>query len=229
MPTKLPSIQQLKSFTLQLALDFNPYDLLTSNQLSESNKFRDQEDWFNRALELAGYRNIERRNPNSFYINVLDLSDENLILFLKKHLEDEKENPMDEMIKLRGGTIVLDAQELLFSPTCCTDITDYNNWLDLEKTDEFKSIWIGHPWILYKTKEEIIYLTDYLEANGDVIDDSKIKYQSTIKAVQDQATHLENIMNDFEIRVNLLLKELGLDDYDKITKCIVKGDCELKF
>lgn len=121
MPTKLSSIQQLNSFTLQLALDFNPYDLLTSKQLSESNKFRDQEDWFTKALGIAGYLNIERRNPEDFYINVLDVSDENLVLFLKKHLEDEKENPIDEMIKLRGGTIVLDAQELLFSPTCCTD------------------------------------------------------------------------------------------------------------
>lgn len=222
-------IDILNAISFELALDFSPFDLLSSEQLEEANKYRNESYYFERSIKLAGYKSIKPIHPKSFYVNVKEINSNDLKLFLKKHLENEEENEMDEMLRIKGGTIVLNSNDLIFNPTCCTDITDFENWINLEKTEVFKSIWIGHPWVLYKTNNEKIYLTDYIEANGDVTDDSKIKYEISYEDYSNKTQMLKITMNEFEKEVLRCLKEIGVKDYDKVTECILKGNCEPKF
>ena len=135
MKKKNLQIETLNSISFELALDFSPYDLLNEEQIEESNKYRNESSYFEKSIKLAGFKNIKPINPNSFYVNVKEINSDDLKLFLIKHLEDEKENEMDEMLRLRGGTIVLNSNKLVFSPTCCTDITDFDNWINIEESE----------------------------------------------------------------------------------------------
>ena len=38
-----------------------------------------------------------------------------------------------------------------------------------------------------------------------------------------------NTMGIFEERVNLSLQQIGIDEHEKVTKCLIRGDCEPKF
>jgi hypothetical protein len=222
-------IEVLNEISFELALDFSPYDLLTSEQLEKANVYRSESYYFDKSIKLAGYKHIKPVHPNSFYVNVNDINSNDLKLYLTKHIENEQENEMDEMLRIKGGTIVLNSNNLIFNPTCCTDITDFDNWINIEQTEVFKSIWIGHPWVLYKTKNEKIYLTDYIEANGDVTDDSKIKYEISVKDYSSKTEILKKTMYKFEQEVLNCLKEIGIKEYIKVTDCILKGNCEPKF
>ena len=222
-------IELLNSISFELALDFSPHDILSSEQLEKVSKYRNKTDYFERAIKSAGYRSIKPIHPKSFYVNVKEINSEDLKLFLIKHLKNEEENEMDEMLRIKGGTIVLNSKNLIFNPTCCTDITDFDNWINIEETKVFKSIWIGHPWVLYKTINEKIYLTDYIESNGDVTDDSKIKYEIAGEDYLSKTKMLKRTMKEFEKEVLKCLKEIGIEEYIKVTDCILRGNCEPKF
>jgi len=223
------NIELLNSLKFLIALDFDPFNLLDSLQLKESEKFRTSDNYIQQALELAGYKNLVPIENKNSYVYIKDISDENLKIFIGRHLENEKENPMDEMLRLSGGTIVTNSKRIIFSPTCCTDITDYDNWVNLKKTTNFESIWVGHPWVLYKTMNELIFFTDYIEANGDDIDETYIRYKANYNKVLKEAEKLILEMNLLEKRVHKSLTELSIDDPTKITNCILRGICEPKF
>ena len=135
-------------------------------------------------------------------------------------MEDEKDNQMDEMRRLRGGSILMDSNKVIFSPTCCTDITDFDNWSEIKETTNFESILIGHPWILSKTNGKKILFTDYIEANGDAIDDSEIKYQANIDSFKHQTKRLIDTMGIFEERVKLFTAN-WYRRTQKVTKCLI--------
>lgn len=223
------AIKELEEFSFAIVLEFNPYTLLNEKELEAALKYRTDPTWFHKVTTSMGFEELQTVSPSSYFVEIEKVSKNNLKLFLEKHLEREKENEMDEMLRLGGGTILFESGKELFSPNCCTDITDYNNWINLKHSENFETIWIGHPWVLYKTVADNIYLTDYIEANGDELGVESIKYKVNFPLFLKEASSLTSKMNHFEKRVKDCLQELGEREYEKITACILHGICEPKF
>jgi hypothetical protein len=149
-------------------------------------------DSFWRAfLADAGIVDVKPVVLGEWHVSALEMTDEMLQILIHNHIfigleeygEEEDQSgstptaardratwadlDWDLFISLSGGFYWLDGEQVLFKPQCCSDLSNYQDWLrilDLEEAENC-SIWIGHPSLPCRRVGDRIQFAKYSDAN----------------------------------------------------------------
>ena len=164
----------LSNIKLVPVINFHPHYMMEEDNpsiyTSPSTKEERYHLWKNMMLTFG----LERLKPvrvGMEMVNLMEIDEHSLGVMLQLYFEhqcgetDIKKayKQVNKYSSFYGGVILYEAEELLISPQCCVCLSDYNEWKGLEPSKNFKRIWVGHPWIYYKTEGDNILLTEYIE------------------------------------------------------------------
>lgn len=133
--------------------------------------------------------NLKPINRGSYFVNIETVDDENLKIILKVVFEDVEVEGTDFLSLFNGGLILMENNEVLIEPTCCSDLDNLKDWQYIfeNASSEWSQLWIGHPWIFYKKENGKIQFSEYTEL---------------------MLTELENIQSVFEVKESDLKIEI---------------------
>ena len=149
------------------------------------------------------------------YNNVLSISkvtDELIKATIDSHIEDtESKNYEEELPPFEGG-LRIEKDDLSIDYQCCADLGDAVEWEKVisKKSQTWKQIWIGHPWIFYRYNGVNIELSEYYD---DIPDDDDIQGKMTWSRGA-FATELNQALADLEIFKERLYKVIDAGNYD---------------
>lgn len=168
-------------FRLVPAIEFEP-SLFAIKQRDSPLKSWDKlsEEWliyWQECLSDRGILNFKAIG-NSWLVALRDLFDKknilniflNLLFQERFYSDDDDENEiflkdLESYFCLAGEYVVFKDEIPIIYPQCCWDLSDLSEWEKAAKsnTDEWKSLWIGHPWLLYKSDGEKLIIRETSE------------------------------------------------------------------
>ncbi|KFF10837.1 hypothetical protein [Flavobacterium hydatis] len=177
-------------------------------------------EWYNYWKKCISDSNLEKLEPiekGSFFVDLNTLNDNELkIILLKTLTEIDLENIDDEISHLFGGIVLKFNDQILIQPNCCCDIGNLSEWLKIliSKENEWHQLWIGHPWVFFKTVDDLIYFSDYTEKNeAQNLDEkfsiSKVLFEKNLKKIKQE-------QEEFKIRIERNLIELNIQQPKEI-------------
>lgn len=123
---------------------------------------------------------------------------------------------------MSGGIVLKHKNQFLIEPTCCGDIGNIYEWLNIieEEKKNWSQLWIGHPWVFYKKDKDLILFSQYYEKNIEEIKDIKISFQTDCKNLKSQLKVLLKEHLLFENKIQRLLSEIGIKNAAQIAKLL---------
>lgn len=229
----------------------------------------DYGNFWKKVMEHYGMENLEPIEKGSNHVRTIDIDDASLKAFIKLQLMRKLDTTFDKInseietlilenkgeeyekerifYSVDGGVALFREKEILITPQCCYSMHDYKEWTSIEPTNDFRMIWIGHPWLYYKTKGEVFYLTglieksfqgewkyydsdllsdkavssglDYALKEGKIVEDNDVRYTISYQELREAINGLENEIADFQNRIEQACRDLGL----KYPKIIAQG------
>jgi len=183
------------NFDFIIALEISPYSFAKKEyKLPKGTKLEKPSEWndfWKKCLSDSPLKELYAVELGSYFVNIKDITDVQLSIIIDKELEDiNMENFKEEVSAFEGGLVIKKENEVLLTPSCCGDLTNFQEWFGIEKSANFdwQQIWIGHPWIFYRKGEKV-----------NVIEFSNLSNDNELK---------ENTIPPFCIPSNLLFKEL---------------------
>ncbi|MCP4395850.1 MAG: hypothetical protein GY801_00870 [bacterium] len=158
-------------------LEFEPYDY-SNGQRESPNALgsEDPEGWKQYWYDCLACSGITDLHPieNTWFVNIDEIQNsKTLNTYVVDYLKDiENKNDLDEYYPLSGGYIVQQHNILCVFPACCGDLSNLDEWKKAvaEKNDEWKMLWIGHPWVHYRTNGAYLELSEPSEAKAPISD-----------------------------------------------------------
>ena len=171
--------------------------------------------------------------------------------------EAEKEEPREEGIippSFEGGVVFTSNDKIIMTPQCCVSLQDHKEWSGIKSTDSFERIWLGHPWIYYKTQGKDILFTRLIEKtfdgktwkhyltsdNGELLDFSNcikktekaieeedIKYRVNFQDMKKAIAGLQKELEIFQIRIEKIANKFDLVNPARVADCFVNGNGEM--
>ena len=95
------------------------------------------------------------------------VSDELIEKTIESHIDEiESNNYEEELVPLDGG-LRIEHNDLIIEHQCCSELNDYQNWekVLIERSNNWKEIWIGHPTIFYRLTDDKIEFSEYYDDN----------------------------------------------------------------
>lgn len=195
-------------------------------ELPESSDYPDPEEWHFNWEEAASKLNFNFKTieKGSHVADIETIDDENLQMILKARLEDMEDDPEEGIFTLAfdGGIALEKDSKIYIQPMCCGDMSDLKNWQDLlaNSSREWKTLWIGHPWVLYRKENGKISFSEYTESNE--IDPEKIKIlveveESELKAEVEKAVQRQI---NFKNRVLIMLKKINAKNPERMAELL---------
>lgn len=123
----------------------------------------------------AGLNGISPIAEGSWHVATNQFSDSQLEIFLdvvvakwdgRTVLDDPELNPF-----LNGGLVLsTDDQGVIAEPTCCSDLSNIESWVQAAsfKGDQWKSVWIGHPYPSMKYRAPDLIISELHESEAPV-------------------------------------------------------------
>ena len=179
-----------------------------------------------KCLSDSGIKNIKPIECGSWFVDIEQISRNNLEIIIKKHLEGiNLSNFEDELLSFSGGIVIRDNNEIIIEPQCCCDLSNLDDWIEIkDNSDEFSDIWIGHPWVFYKFENNKIIFTDYYEQDLNTIEKLSEKIKLCKKDFLCEIEMIKEKRNEFEIIIRQVLIEMKIDNYRDIATVLVGKD-----
>lgn len=255
-------MQTLSNITLHPVLHLTTFDFdepFWHGKPEKEGKY----DYWKRILSENGYPKLEPIEKGMDYIPINTIDEPSLEGLVKWFLsdidyscstsktdeEDEAEEEEDLPTSLGGGVILTSHDQIFITPQCCTSLQDHQEWLDIAQSDTFKFIWLGHPWIYYKTEGENILFTRLIEkrwgtwrhyntpTNSYIMDssdkiekaekeitDADLKYCINYIELQQALAQLKSDLERFQNRLEQICIRLGVVNPAKIAHCLIHGN-----
>lgn len=164
-------MKTLTNITLTPVIDFHPHYVIEGEDSMIYTYPSTNEERYDIWKKMMISLDLERLEPvrvGMEKVKITAIDEYSLAAILELYFEGYGIKKTDKDIKnhfieFYGGVILYEVEELLISPQCCIGFNDYKEWIDLKPSKNFKRIWVGHPWIYYKTKDDNILLTEYIE------------------------------------------------------------------
>lgn len=135
---------------------------------------------------------------NSYNTDLLlsKLTDTSIKAIVDAHIEDTAPKDYDEELMPLDGGLLIRYDHKIIEHQCCSELNDYQEWQKIvtEKSQTWKQIWIGHPWIFYRYKENHIELSEYYDdAPNDEDIQTKMVFQQDdfIQQLQRELSEIE--------------------------------------
>jgi hypothetical protein len=154
-------------------------------RVNENANLKTGEDYEKFALGVfndAGIKNINRLDKYAYSsIIVSDINDEDLSVLIKKGLQDAEisKYQLENVCDFEGGLVIRFENGEVINHSCCGSLSNYKNWLELikDKPKYWKEIWIGHPWIYGKVRENKILLSNLLDETNPKPKENDAKFE----------------------------------------------------
>ncbi len=161
---------------------------------------QDYSDFAIEVFKKNGINNINKLDPYGYSsIKIADIDDSDLAILVEKELNDAEipENGTEIVDAFCGGLVVISEDLTVINHQCCGSISDYKNWMIFLKNppESWKQIWIGHPWIYGRVRDNTLELSDYIEHTGRLEVELPVKIQIDL--------------NEFILSFNKAIKELN--------------------
>ena len=195
-------------------------------ELPKISDYPDPEEWYSKWGEVASKFNFNFKiiEKGSTLADIETMDDENLQMLIEARLEDREDDP-DEgcfVLAFDGGIALEKDNKIYIRPMCCSDMSDLKNWQDLltNSSAEWKTLWIGHPWVLYRKENGKISFSEYTESNE--IDPANIKILVEVDESELRA-EFEKVLQrqtDFKNRVLNILKKINAENPERMAELL---------
>jgi hypothetical protein len=178
-------------------------------ELSDLSNSEDLHERWPKAIATLNL-NLDSIKIGSYFVDIENVDDENLKIILKVVFEDSEIEGTDFLASFNGGLILMENNEILIEPTCCSDLENLRDWQYIFENNSsgWSQLWIGHPWVFYKKENGKIQFSDYTEHMlselkniQSVFEVDEFDLQIEINKMKEQQIHFNN-------RVIKLLKEM---------------------
>ena len=227
-----------------------------------------QDEYWKEVLTKHGLPNLDPFAPGLHYVKTSAFDEASLEILIKHGLVDisayrcspdpeiEKDPLKDEITptSFEGGVIMTSEDKIKVSPQCCVSLQDHIEWGKIQQREEFGRIWLGHPWMYYKTKGEDVLFTRLIEKAFDgltwkhytladnstmmdasqciekktkEINDEDLMYSVNFIEMKDAIAGLQKELNIFQARIEKILMRLKVVNPKKLADCLVNGNGEL--
>lgn len=127
-----------------------------------------QEQFWQDCLKDSGIVGLEPYKPASWFVRLSNIDLRYLKLIIHKHSEEQDREILEELdiLPLIGG-YVFEYQDIVIFPGCCIDLGDIFEWEVAEhcqNVKEKRQLWNGHPWLLYRSKDNLVEITQTAES-----------------------------------------------------------------
>ena len=212
-------------------IEIEPSDYELNNYERPNGTIEEKRDewselWF-KCVSDSGLNNIKPIESGSWFVDISQLTKNDLEIIIKKHIEDVNlSNFEEEMVALSGGIVIQNNNEILIEPTCCGDISDIQNWEEIRNTElnKWTQLWIGHPWVFYKKKDNYITISDYTDYNLEDFKDISEKHKFSEQELLSEIKSSRNCQIDFENRISEILVEMEIKNANEIAKLMTENE-----
>jgi hypothetical protein len=114
---------------------------------------------------------------------------------------------------LPGGVVLsCDEPSIEIEPRCCTSLDDVNSWCDAlaYRDEDWKMMWIGHPWLLMKYENAQLLLAESGEAAHD--QPPQTIWELSRETFAEQMAEVERELSYLESRLASILPGLGCSE-----------------
>ncbi len=187
------------------------------------------EYWY-KCLADSGIKNLQPIKTGSFFVDLDTIDDEELAIIVKKEIEKISEDLSEEELSnleesvhcIEGGIVIIDENNVIIEPRCCTDLGDLSGWEDIFSKEEnnWEQLWIGHPWIYYKKTTEFIEFSAYTELNLSDFYDIKAVNRFPTQWLRNEIDKAKISRARLEKRVLEILLEMNINNPINIAKIL---------
>lgn len=173
----MSDVVELSDIQLIPVLEAEPWTFSTGVHSAPQNGpakkyYEEWDEYWRNSLAEVGLSGLDQITPGSWYVSTVQFTKPQLEAFLQVIFEDwggvNYLSEPDSQPLLNGG-LAMDTEELgiIIEPTCCSDLGTAN-WKEAATFDgeEWKMLWIGHPWLYIKYEEPHLILSEPCESNG---------------------------------------------------------------
>ncbi|MCF6406821.1 hypothetical protein L3C95_28240 [Chitinophaga filiformis] len=125
----------------------------------------------------------------------------------------------EEQVGIISGGIVLEENHRIYiEPTCCGDIGNIVEWEDIHTKlpGEWNQLWIGHPWIYYRTDQQVIEFSGYSESTREELKNTPLLISVSQQDLQGELQKIRLQQDHFELRIQKTLAKMGIDNCERI-------------
>lgn len=194
-------------------------------EFPEFTDYPNREEWFMKMMEVASKLNInvDTIQKGSFLVDIETIDDETLQVLIDHKLDEIDADDSEEDLLISsfdGGVVLKNNNEFLIEPNCCGDLNNIDEWQTIfeNQTSEWKDIWIGHPWILYKRENGIISFSDYTEECPIVPENITIKFEIPEALLRIELQKIKQHQLNFNNRILSILEKKNINNAEKISK-----------
>ena len=153
-------------------IEISPYDYANAEYEYPNGSSKDfPDEWDEFWKKCLADKNLENLKPikkGSYLVNVNSIKNSELKEILKNELKEVELDDYEEQVgKICGGIVIKTGGEIRIEPTCCGDIGNLHSWEKIfeNMNQDWRQLWIGHPWVFYRVENEMVEFSDYYEAN----------------------------------------------------------------
>ena len=197
------------SILLTPVLELEPWDYGNSQReyiLSDS-IFSKQQYWKN-CLQDSGIIGLETYKPGYWFVKLKDINFNNLEIIINKHSEEQDRELLEDLdiLPLTGGYIF-----------------EWEAAANCQNIKETNTLWNGHPSLLYRSKDDLIEITQTAEygkpPEPEIFD---IARKDLIEAVNKAKEEL----TQFTITILPITKKILPNQYKKLANQLVWGESD---
>ena len=178
-------------------------------------------DFWYKCISDSNLQNLRPIELGSYLVDINNIGDAELKTILKKELKDVDLSDFQKYVgQIIGGIVIVENDKIIIEPTCCGDISDIQNWEEIENAEleKWNQLWLGHPWIFYKRTKNHVTFSDYTDYNLEDFIDISEKYKFSEQKLLSEIKSSRNNQIGFEKRVSKVLAELKVDNANDIAK-----------
>jgi len=212
-------------------IEISPYDYANSAYEYPNGNSKDlskeRDKFWRRCLADKNLENLSAVREGSYLVDITSIGNRELEEIIKNELKEVDLNDYEEQVgRICGGIVIKNKNEFPIEPTCCGDIGNIQEWKTSieEGTENWKQLWIGHPWIFYRKVNDKIELSDYYEANIEDIKEVKSILKIPANELKEKLEIINKQQIEFEKRIQIILKKMGIKNSKQIAKLMVGNE-----
>lgn len=206
-------------------IEIEPWDYAKNEYESPSVSIAENpKEWSNFWYKCISDSDLQSLQPielGSYLVDINKIGEVELKTILQKTIKDIDLSDFQEGVRrIFGGIVIVENDKVIIEPTCCGDMSDIQNWEEIEKSESNKwtQLWIGHPWVFYKRTGNYIVISDYTDYSLEDFKNISEKYKFSEQKLLSEIKSSRNRQIEFENRIRKVLLELDIKNANEIAK-----------
>ena len=182
--------------------------------------------YLEKELSNSSLSGLKPIYPGSWHFDINQIKVNELKEIIKDHLKDIDLSDYEEQCGcLCGGVVIKQDEKTMLTSSCCGDFSDLHNWEEIEEklNDNWEHLWIGHPWVYYKSSGEDVGFSECVEKTLEDFKDIKIVFQLPKKEFFSQLKSLRKDLIQFELKIATALKEMGIVEAKGVADYMIRN------